>query len=421
MIWPKKVKAGALQFVLFIGTIIAVLLLSFVLVSYSHMLFKKKTNTTIALIQTTDQKFEHLFTTSSSQEAFKNPKNNTLGIRTNVQSSYWGLMELRKVTSKKGKLTFTKIALMGNAEKEKPALYLKDNQRPMVVAGDTKIIGTSYLPEQGIKVGNIGGDGYTKPQLVYGKQLRSRSKLPQLGQTVKNQLSRLAYPYFEPRGVEVKYKKGIVLKNSFMEETLTIKGHSLNLEELELTGNITIWAARKITVHNSAKLQDVVLIAPYIEIGDGVQGYFQAIASEHIKVGKSCHLDYPTVLAVKKRKVPDNERNHFVEPEIILGSRSSISGMLLYLDENKTKALKANIKIEENAKVTGEVYCRQNLELKGSVHGSVITNFFITLENGKIYQNHLFNGKIEASLLPQEYGGLCIENKPANQVMKWLY
>ena len=54
MIWRKKIKGGALQFVLFVGTIVAVLLMSFVLISHSHTLFKKKTDITIALIQAAD-------------------------------------------------------------------------------------------------------------------------------------------------------------------------------------------------------------------------------------------------------------------------------------------------------------------------------------------------------------------------------
>ena len=47
----KKIKAGALQFVLFIGALIAVLLFSFLLLSHLQNLFGKKTAVSISVIR----------------------------------------------------------------------------------------------------------------------------------------------------------------------------------------------------------------------------------------------------------------------------------------------------------------------------------------------------------------------------------
>ena len=110
-----------------------------------------------------------------------------------------------------------------------------------------------------------------------------------------------------------------------------------------------------------------------------------------------------------------------VKPNIHIDAYAKVRGMVIYQDKNKTKSYKPHIKINEHAKVMGEVYCTQNLELKGSIYGSATTNNFVALENGNIYQNHLYNGKINNSLLPAAYGGISYSTTSSNQIMKWLY
>ena len=50
----KKVKAGALQFVLFMGAVIAVLLMTFVLLNHTHQLFDKKTTKVVEVVKKAD-------------------------------------------------------------------------------------------------------------------------------------------------------------------------------------------------------------------------------------------------------------------------------------------------------------------------------------------------------------------------------
>ena len=420
MKWSKKIRSGALQFVLFVGAIIAVLLLSFVLVTYSHILFKKRTDITIDLIQATNSAFERTLTTPFSQEEVVEAKD-VGGFQANIQSKYWGLLELRTVAAKKGKLGFTKIGLVGHAQAERPALYLQDNQRPMVIVGNARINGTAHLPQRGIKMGNIGGYGYTQPQLVYGRKLPSQAQLPPLEDALQTQITRLSNPFFEPQGIKIDLQKGTILKNSFRDETQIIKGNIVQLEDLELTGNILVWATQRIVVHPSAKLRDVVLVAPHIEIQDFTKGNFQALASQHIAVGQQCQLHYPTVLAINKGRSKQDIEAQSLQPGIHLEKGTWVTGMLLYLDENESNQPQVHVQIEEQAMVNGEVYCTQNLELKGNVNGSVFTNAFVAAEKGSFYLNHLYNGQIDASLLPAEYGGLYLGDEHKTMVMKWLY
>ncbi len=44
-----------------------------------------------------------------------------------------------------------------NKRDQLAALYLKDNNKPLVLVGGTRIDGKAYLPKRGVKSGNIAG------------------------------------------------------------------------------------------------------------------------------------------------------------------------------------------------------------------------------------------------------------------------
>lgn len=421
MIWNKKIKAGALQLVLFVGAVIAVMLLSFVLVSYSHNLFQKKSDVTIEVIKAADQALQQSFSIPMMDGEQKEIQlDNDLGIEATVAKSFWGLLELRKVVSIKGAFQFEKVAFLGNSEKERHALYLKDNKRPLVLAGNTKISGTAYLPEQGVKMGNIYGNSYYASQLIFGEERQSNSKLPKLSPEIKKQFDALTGINFYPQGEQLELIKGTEVKNSFKEPTKLVQGHSLVLEDITLKGNILIWANRRIEVRPSAKLHDVLLIAPEIKIANWTKGNFQAFASESILVGKGVEMNYPSVLAVKNiNKDSLSQKN--MEPNIHLDSYAQIRGKVFFEALGEPNTYKPHVKIDENAKVYGEVFSNQNIELKGSIFGSLTTSAFVALENGNIYQNHIYNGRIDANALSEEYVGLSFGHSKTNKVAKWGY
>lgn len=423
MIIFSKIKAGALQFVLFIGTIIVLLLFAFILINQSHSLFDKQTDLMVGLVQASDNALIESFSTilqeDNSVDLTANPD---LGIRSKVVMEYWGLLEKRNSISKKGKLQFEKSAFVGYRNPDIPALYLRDDNRPMVIVGDAKISGDAYLPERGIKIGNIQGYGYARSQLVYGNIRQSEAQLPELCSKVDQQLKLIAGSMYRPKGNSVNLKQGLLIKNSFKEETIVVQGSNyLDLDRVTLIGNVVVWAMDKIHVRATTQLRDVILAAPKIEIEQGTRGTFQAIASERIVVGKGCQLEYPTLLAVHEKNGSDQTINTQRDPVIAIESGSSIAGAIIYSNKGKSKGLPKYIGIDREATITGEVYCDQALELKGSIYGSVTTGSFISFENGNTYLNHLFNGTINSELLPNEYCGLVYDCETANGIAKWLY
>src|SRR5690606_33781370 len=92
------------------------------------------------------------------------------------------------------------------------------------------------------------------------------------------------------------------LENPFTEPTKVFYSISeIQLDNVKLTGHIIVHSQTKIVVSQTASLNDIVLIAPEIEIKDFVSGKFQAIATKIIDVGKQVQLDYPSALIVKSK------------------------------------------------------------------------------------------------------------------------
>ena len=425
----KKINAGALQFVLFVGAVIAVLLMSFLLLTYTHKHFEQKTDILVQLLQSANYGIEASLSEDFPQgQKYQIYNESDIPIHIDVKREFWGIFEKRIVETTHNNTSYSKIALIGGKDKgEIAALYLNDNQRPVILAGNSQITGNAFLPEQGLKMGNIYGNSYNKSALLYGKQMKSKATLPKLSEELKKQINLISDTRFLPEGEMMTSLPKSVIKNSFESETKIYKGRTVSLENIEITGNVIIIAEYKIIVKSSARLQDILLVSPEIVIEDEVKGNFQAVATTSITVGKKTELSYPSALVLHKKNntsvtAPKNNATPNQQAAILLDTNSYIAGCIIALDADTTKSYTPLVKISSNTEVLGEVYCAKNLELKGIVNGMVSTDGFIALENGSIYQNHLYDGVINSTNLNSVYTGILLQSRVSNKkLMKWLY
>lgn len=420
MLRSKKLRAGSLQFVLFIGAVIAVLLLTFVLLHQTHSLFDKKTSKTIDLIKSTDlalrQAMEQKLRLNDS--VFIDLKQED-GIKTTVIKSHWGIFEKYAVVSQFQKNRFSKTALVGGGmDQDFSALYLKDNDRPMVIAGKARITGNAYLPKQGIRPGSIRGQFYQFTRPVYGNIKQSTKTLPPIDSELRTNIQQMQSQVFGMSGNNnIRFSSKLQLVNSFESPTQYVQGDVVLLSGCNLSGHIVVVATNKIIVSKDSNLQDILLVAPEIEIEDRFSGRLQAIASNRIKVGNRVNLEYPSALVVDRGSRPNHKDRR--QPNIEIGSGTVLKGIVAYFERTEENQFFPQILISEKASIYGEVFCEKNLELKGDVFGNVTTNAFMAMENGSVYQNHLFGGTINTEFLPEQYVGLMLNKEKA--VAKWLY
>ncbi|MEN1784413.1 MAG: hypothetical protein AAGF77_04660 [Bacteroidota bacterium] len=421
-----KIKAGALQFVLFVGVVIATLLVTFVLLTHTHLLFKKKTNKHLALIEQTELALgHHLGQGLRTQEsAVQLPFSQ--GIETTVASEPWGVFEIYKVHSTFRKLNFNKAVLVGGQlPEDRPALYLEDDDRPLIIVGNAQIKGTSYLPEQGIRPGMIAGHSYYRSTLVQGRQKRSNRELPPLQAQVLQGIQALLQNGRLENSIVARDRSNTPnakeITNSFFEPTQYITGTVVTLVGKKYQGNIIISATQKIVVDPSAMLNDVILVAPQIEILSGVKGNFQALATDYIHLNSHTELDYPSALVLVKKGPKKQNVGFDALADLFIAANAQIKGVVCYLDNDEKRPFNAQVTVAKGGRVIGQLYCEKALQLKGQVDGSVATGSFIAMESGSVYQNHLYQGRMDATMLHPTFAGLPFKDEPRKGICKWLY
>ncbi len=419
----KKIRAGALQYTIFISVIIALLVFAFISLSFVQQKVRIKSTFFQEVVEATNQGFSYLaYHEIPYNQQTPLPLQLDTRVKTTANKTQWGLFDIVTVTSTKRKELFTKTAFVGSSNLERPALYLQDQNQPLVLVGNTRIEGTTYLPKQGVKRGAIAGHSYTGTQLIYGSIANSTVKPTQL----QRLLSIKKFPLeivSKEENIFISLEENTRLVNSFLEPTKIIRStNAITLQVVELIGNIVIHSDTKIKVHTSASLKDVILIAPQIEVLEKVSGNFQAFATKNIIVHKNTNLNYPTALILleknnqQQRVSYTNQENN----QIHIQKNSTVKGIIAFITDNKIDNYKPQILLEEHTIVTGEVYCNQNTELKGTVKGSIYTKQFIANQFGSVYKNHIYNGKILGNDLSQHYSGLSFK-KTHTTVAKWLY
>ena len=194
------------------------------------------------------------------------------------------------------------------------------------------------------------------------------------------------------------------------------------LADISVTGNFYIQSATKISVDASANLTDVILVAPEVEIKNNVKGTFQVFATKNIVVAERVILKYPSTLVLQSdyQQQQQQSNKNSNKNSIVVADHSEVQGNILVLGKTQANNYDEQIKIYPSAIIKGSIYCEQNLELRGTVYGTVYTDNFIIKEAGSTYQNHLFNAIINSKKLEPEYIGLPFEES-SKGIAKWLY
>ncbi len=419
-----KIPAGALQLVVFIGIVIAIILASFVTLAYVNMKFSKQTNLLIDTVDyanlgiqiglVEDYPIRDTITLSFEDNALENLK---------LYKNSWGIYETLTTVSSIKKNKIINHAFIGSTfnKNNRTGLYLADDQQPLVVVGNTYISGKNYLPKQGIKPGTISGVRYYGNQLVYGKTSESEQRLPTLSFNITSEILRLRNVLNEKDAASIEsFPYGLTVKNSFKENLkILYNTEAITLDNVSLFGQVIIFSDTKITVNESSSLIDVILVAPEIEIQSNFKGNLQAIASENISLGENTMLKYPSALVLYNETINTSEVK---ERNVVLSKNTEINGQIIVvLPRNKLTKFEPQLKLDNNTIVNGEVYCNQNVEHLGTINGSLYAKRFISKQAGSVYINHIYNGRIDAKALSADYVGLNFEQPSGKKIMKWGY
>ncbi len=404
-------KAGALLYAIFITFLLTIISGSVLLYIYFNSIIidsyilrnqtEKTLSSAVNIYLTNPANFK---SESISISPFEDDK------QVNLKKKFWGIYELIEATININNDTYKKIALIGKNQDNHPALYLKQDANELEISGNTNLKGPCYVPNAIIRKTYI--PGYQNPGITALPNIirKSEENLPELSANLIRNLSDIKTSYLKGRNI-TQSQLPDTLNQSFTDSTITFYSEkSISISNKVITGNVIIVSTEKIIVYPTNKLSKLILYAPQIEFLSGCSNSVQCFADEKIIVQEDCDFLYPSCLAIINPGM--------VSTDIVLEGECNFTGEIIL--QNKTDNT-SSIKIGKNTIVNGLVYSNSNIELLGSVNGSIYVNQFKHKIKSEQFTNHLIHASINLYNLSDYfmYSSL-FENNAQLEIIKWL-
>ena len=412
-----RVRAGILQLTLGISIIISILCASMIMLAYytklhflDHEIGLKLRNNALSGINylMSSDRASTNFNATHTIDLFGDGTDSV-----NLTRKPWGIFELVVSNAIQGKRKSSRTAMVAYSvnEQGKSALYIPDNNAPVYLAGNALLKGIVYASSRKFSSGYVDGKDYKRDRFVYGDIKKSEVTIPNLDtillREIKNvlELNTNSYALVSVDRLPV---------NASFSDSGTQHYHTSQSIDLEdsICGNLIIQSAIKIRVTAHAKLSDVILIAPDIDIDKGFNGSIQCFAERSITVGAESFLQYPSALVLI-----GGEK----DSTIVIGREAMVQGYVIIQGYDKTIGSRGTLKIEDKGVLHGMAYINGSSDIQGSLWGHLTTRTTQVKLQSTIYGNHILNGEINAlkrsAFLPAS--GLWGNSKEM-VIAKWL-
>ncbi|WP_425236629.1 hypothetical protein [Ulvibacterium sp.] len=324
---------------------------------------------------------------SEKQDLFDN------GLICEFSKKRWGSYTKLTVKAFFKKDTIQKSAFVGpRGDKDMQALVVCDWDKPLKVSGSTIIKGNMKIPATGYKIVNILGNNQLNKPILKGSIARSSQLLPEISMPIPEGMDKTG-----TRTGLSKIDKRHLVYNGFGKRPLIIeleKGEQLN--SLSFKGNIVIKSVDTLYISSSTKIEDVIVQAPKIIIGNGFEGRAQFFAANEIFVEEEVLLAYPSSLVVTSGDV-------LSEKKITLSEDSRVYGGIAIHAATFDEKEKNKMIVHENALVMGTLYCNGKLQLEGHVLGTVYAHKLQLETKSGTYDDVLLNVSIDALNVPKGF------------------
>lgn len=385
------IRGASLVYAIFISLIIGILCFSLVLTFSLNLNLENHFELRQRLLRNNSSALEYLkanfHTLDNESEIFLFVEEND--IKTSFRETVWGIFRKYAVISNTKRDSVRQDILMADRHLDPAsALYLRDNDSEFKIAGKTEINGDIYISGYGLKKATISGNsGLYEPKFT-GAIFNSDKVLPPVVRFKNSYSEKFDLLLIEDL-------RETFLMNPFDRTTKVIEVKTM-LENIKLKGNIIVRSQDTLFVMPSAILEDVIIEAPKVIFRSGTEGIVQVFSTHGIELETDVKLLYPSVLVV-------GSDDSLFDRKIVVGENSVVEGTVLLYGNGLISENRNTLTVEKNAEITGDVYCDGKLSLYGVVKGSVFTSALVYKTDNSQYDNLIFNGKILADQLPENY------------------
>lgn len=401
----KKLKAGALVYVIVLSLIIIsllglIIMRSFYLSTDINLLLEKdKIHDNINSVVNILDEDSSLLNFEDEQQVFDSSSVNVL-----LKKKHWGLLNVIQISARascyKDSVIFLSAAC--RAKEDKTALWISDKGNYISISGYTYLKGNCFIPRLGMRKTYVEKQSYSRNIMIDGEVLRSKAQLKALSKNIEGRF----YSAIERKGSEIILIDS--LDNSFTKESLVLYSvNTIDLSGKYIKGNVKIISDEAIRLDSTSFIDNCLICAPNIIIESGFKGRLQAFASNKILVGEGVSLEYPSYLFLKS----NNRR-----ADIYLGKDALIKGGVL-MQANK----KSLFTSEKGSFLEGQVYIYAKASLQGKIYGNAYIDKLVYDSRWSKYEDILFNTLIDRSLLNDDKPCLNLFSEEKKQILlEWL-
>ncbi|HEX9916998.1 MAG TPA: hypothetical protein VGB16_04600 [candidate division Zixibacteria bacterium] len=361
----------------------------------------------------------------------------------------WGSYIAIDSQGKSGGTTKKVKAILGQKPDEtyKYAINLGDPAYPLVVTGNSRIIGDVRVGPAGVMPGRFEGEEFIGKKLVDGnilitKDLRlpaySNKPLEEFAQVIENQKrkpdltidrtlvidDKVELNYFKDKCVQV---NGDLVFGSSGQTVFKGPGFVWCEGRIEITrntkleGGLILFAKKGIILSDDCQVRDCLLYSPSeIVMQDNCRFGSQAISDIGITVKGHATTSYPALLLVKGRK---EEKS--IEGSISIESDNPVEGILVFCgevpDTNSKLANNGIVHIKSNADFYGIMYSSGYVTIEGEAFGCINTHRFYLYKSPTTYINWLKDALIDRSKLNKEMIlPIGLDNSSGLEIVKYM-
>jgi hypothetical protein len=210
------------------------------------------------------------------------------------------------------------------------------------------------------------------------------------------------YSYYYDKALVLSYNSvySDTLKQDFSDTSLVLYSESIiSLDNICLQDNICIISDTKVLIKSNAELNNIIIIAPFIEVEKNAKISCQLIANDSITIHDNVEFLYPSVISTV------NQQNI---TKIFIGDKAKINGIILLNSLGKTRDNESIIEMGEDSHVIGQVYSSAFFSYHNNIkiEGTLFCNTIRFLSEHTVRDNNISGIEINHSKLPKAFVGL---------------
>jgi hypothetical protein len=412
-------KAGSLLYAIFVTLVVALLTMGILWGHYFGVIQIRQSVKHSQLLANVNSALNKVLVFPDSlpynKEITFYPFNN--GMPVTLKRTVWGMYDMVTARAGVSSDSIKQVVMFGqNAfDTDTLSLYVTDQNKDVYISGNILLKGKCAVPKGQFKYAYITANKLSTKQVFPSSMDKSTKTLPKVNETqlLSNYsiLAKGAQNIGRIVDMPTFLSDKDTVKVSFYEPTLILTTTTpYAIRNKTLIGNIMIVSSALVSIESNSKLNKVLVYAPFIRVENKVSGAMQLFASDSLKVGEECKLDFPSTICAFSGNVS------FME----IGKNTKMCGNVIQYQFEKQYSLSI-LKINAGAEIDGFVYSNGYVQPSGKIIGSLYASELYLKTDAGYYENYLVDAELNFTKLSRTYVSCNLFAKKKQRIVSWEY